>query len=58
MVDKTEVLIETRYRVPTVMYHKRRDFRFGPCLQFQAKERTSFQNESFSVFRWKWKTQN
>jgi len=40
MVDKTEVLIETRYRVPTVMSHKRRDFRFGHCPQSQAKERT------------------
>jgi len=38
MADKTEVLSETRYRVPTVMYHKRRDFWFGHCPQSQAKE--------------------
>lgn len=50
MVDKTEMLIETRYRVLTVMYHKRRDYRFGHCSQSQAKDRASFQTESFSAF--------
>jgi len=58
MEDKTEVFTETRYMASTVMYHKRRDFRFGHCPQSQAKERISFQTESFSVFRCKGKTQN
>jgi hypothetical protein len=56
MVEKTEVLIETSYRVPTVVYHKRHDD-LDTVHNLRLKRRP-FQTGSFSVFMWKRGRQN